>query len=80
MEITKHEALALYGGSAEQLARALGYRGRQAVYMWGDKVPEAAALKLRHEIKPEAFNRDGTLKASIRQEAKRLKARGKLRV
>lgn len=59
--ITRNEALALYGGSAVQLAEALGYTSRHAVYMWPKEgsIPEAAYLKLRYQLKPDCFDADG---------------------
>lgn len=52
--ITKAEALSLYS-TATELADALGI-GKSAVSMWPDgPIPEAHDLKLRYELKPEAF-------------------------
>lgn len=60
--ITRQQAIDLYG-SAILLADALGYSSRHAIYMWPKEgnIPEAAYLKLRYQLKPEAFDADGTL-------------------
>jgi hypothetical protein len=63
--ITRQQAINLFG-SAVELASALGYTSRHAIYMWpksGD-IPEAPYLKIRYQLKPDAFNADGSLKAS----------------
>lgn len=62
--ITREQAVALYNGSVAALAKDLGYTSRHAVYMW-DKVapiPESAYLKLRYQLKPEAFDTRGRLR------------------
>lgn len=62
----RHEALALYNNSYRNLANALGVT-REAIHMWrrhGDVVPEAAYLKLRFILKPDAFYKNGKLKRS----------------
>jgi DNA-binding transcriptional regulator Cro len=52
--ITKAEAVALYG-SQTALAEALGI-GKSAVSQWPDgPIKERHDLKLRYELKPEAF-------------------------
>ena len=59
--ITRQQAVDLYG-SAESLAVALGYKSRHAIYMWGgadDPIPELPFLKLRYELRPEAFDTTG---------------------
>ena len=54
MEITKAQAIALYGG-ASSLARALGI-SRSAVHQWKDgPIPEAQKLKLIYVLKPEGL-------------------------
>lgn len=61
--ITRQQAIDLYG-SAIKLADALGYASRHAIYMWPDEaIPALPYLKLRYELKPEAFNDDGSLRA-----------------
>lgn len=52
----KHEAIALFG-SVEALRAALGLKTRHAIYMWPDDkpIPEVHFLRIRHELKPEAF-------------------------
>lgn len=64
MRITRQQALDLYGGSAMKLAAALEYTSRHAIYMWPKEgpIPETPYLKLRYELKPEAFNLDGSIK------------------
>lgn len=62
--ITREQAIALYGGSVAALAKDLGYTSRHAVYMWDKAVPipESAYLKLRYQLKPEAFDLKGRLR------------------
>lgn len=59
--ISRQQAFDLYDGSAVRLAQALGYKSRHAVYMWSkeEPIPEAAYLKLRFVLKPEAFDAKG---------------------
>lgn len=53
--ITKSDAVNLFGGNQAALARALGIQ-RAAVSKWADgPIPERWALKIRYQIKPEAF-------------------------
>lgn len=58
--ITKAEAVALFGdgrGAQQKLADALGM-SKQAVSDWDEgPIPEVHDLKLRYELKPEAFAR-----------------------
>lgn len=55
ISITKAEAVAAYGGSQAELARALGI-SRQAVGKWPDgPIKEGWALKLRYELRPDVF-------------------------
>lgn len=54
IKISKAEAIAAFGGNASDLARALGVTP-QAIYQWGDEVPEAAAMKLAFVLKPKDF-------------------------
>ncbi len=63
--ITRPQAIALYDGSIVKLAAALGY-SRQAVYLWPEDgpIPTAPYLMLRYQLKPEAFRKDGSLKAA----------------
>ena len=59
--ITRQQAVDLYG-SAESLAAALGYKSRHAIYMWGgadEPIPELPFLKLRYELRPDAFSEAG---------------------
>ena len=60
--ITRQEAFDLYG-SAAKLAEALGYKSRHAVYMWPKKgpIPREPYLRLRYELRPEAFDRHGRI-------------------
>jgi hypothetical protein len=60
--ITRQDAINLYG-SAAALAEALGYASRHAVYMWpkDGAIPEGAYMKLRYQLKPDAFDADGKL-------------------
>jgi hypothetical protein len=61
--LTRTQAIKLFG-SAINLAGALGYTSRHAVYMWPKdaSIPEAAFLKIRYQLKPEAFDANGNLK------------------
>lgn len=65
--ITRQQAINLFG-SAVNLASALGYKSRHAVYMWPKtgRIPDEPFLKIRYQLRPEAFNADGSLKASCR--------------
>lgn len=58
--ITRQQAIELYG-SAAALADALGYASRHAVYMWPKEgaIPNEPYLRIRYELKPEAFDRSG---------------------
>lgn len=60
--LTRTEAVSLYG-SAAALADALGYASRHAIYMWPKTgpIPEQPYLRLRYQLKPEAFDADGKL-------------------
>lgn len=60
--ITRQQAIDLYG-SAALLAEKLGYVSRHAVYMWpkDGPIPEGPYLKLRYQLKPEAFDSNGNL-------------------
>lgn len=64
--ITRQEAIDLFG-SAIHLAAALGYSSRHAVYMWPKQgpIPEGAFMKIRYELKPEAFDDAGALRAPV---------------
>lgn len=61
--ITRQQAIDLYG-SAAKLADALGYTSRHAVYMWpkAGAIPREPYLRLRYELKPEAFDVKGNVK------------------
>lgn len=61
--MTRQQAIDLYNGSVSDLAAALGYTSRHAVYMWprDRPIPESAYLKLRYQLKPEAFDAAGEL-------------------
>ncbi len=60
--ISRQQAIDLYG-SASALADALGYTSRHAVYMWpkDGPIPNEPYLRLRYQLKPEAFDADGGL-------------------
>ena len=55
--LTKERAVALFG-SPLILADALGI-SRANVYMWedGKPIPQKHALRIKYELKPEAFKR-----------------------
>lgn len=67
MTITRDQAIGLYG-SAPELADALGYKSRHAIYMWPKEgpIPREPYLRLRYELKPEAFKANGQLKSKAR--------------
>jgi hypothetical protein len=58
----------LYDGSAVKLAEALQYTSRHAIYMWprDRPIPESAYLKLRYQLKPEAFDSEGKIASKAR--------------
>lgn len=60
--ITRQQAIDLYG-SAVELAAALGYKSRHAVYMWPKTgpIPTEPYLRLRYELKPKRFDKQGAL-------------------
>lgn len=60
--ITRQQAIDLYG-SVVDLAKALGYTTRHAVYMWPKQgpIPEGPYLKLRYQLRPEAFDDTGSV-------------------
>ena len=49
------EAINLFEGNASRLARELKI-SRQAVYQWGEYVPERRALQIKYEILPRRFD------------------------
>ena len=57
-EITKKEAVQLFGNNQAALARALGI-GRAAVSKWAEDapIPEVHALKLRYELRADVFGK-----------------------
>lgn len=58
--ITRQQAIDTFG-SAAALAEALGYTSRHAVYMWPkDRIPREPYLRLRYELRPEAFDGEGS--------------------
>lgn len=61
--LTKEEAIGLFG-SVKRLRDALGLRTRSAIYMWkpGEPIPEVHELRIRHELRPDAFDESGTLR------------------
>lgn len=62
MKITKEQAIKLFG-SVKALQTALGLKTHSAIYMWpnGEPIPENHALRIRYQLKPEAFDADGNL-------------------
>jgi len=61
--LTRQQAIELFG-SAVKLAEALGYTSRHAVYMWPKEgpIPNEPFMRIRYQLKPEAFKADGTLR------------------
>lgn len=62
MTITKEQAIRLFG-SVKALQTALGLGTHSAIYMWrdGEPIPENHALRIRYELRPEAFDATGNL-------------------
>lgn len=59
--ITRSQAVALYDNSVKALQSALGLRSHASIYMWppDEPIPEVHYLRLRYQLKPEAFDADG---------------------
>lgn len=68
--LTKEQAIELFG-SVKELQTALGLKTHSAIYMWqdGEPIPEAHYLRIRYQLKPRAFNADGTLKPIPKRKA-----------
>lgn len=60
--LTRQQAINLFG-SAITLAEKLGYKSRHAIYMWPKTgpIPEGPYLKIRYQLKPDAFDAAGKL-------------------
>ncbi len=60
--LIKEQAIALFG-SVKALQLALGLKTHSAIYMWADgmPIPEAHELRIRYQLKPEAFDAEGNL-------------------
>ena len=60
--LLKEQAIGLFG-SVKGLRDALGLRTRSAIYMWkpGEPIPETHELRIRYELKPQAFDANGAL-------------------
>jgi hypothetical protein len=68
--LTKSQAIELFG-SVERLRVALGLKSRQAIYMWrGESIPEAHYLRIRYQLRPEAFDENGTYKGKPTDDTK----------
>lgn len=61
--LTKNDAITLFG-SRKSLQTALGLQSHASISMWGEFVPVHHALRIRYELKPQAFKKDGSLKKS----------------
>ncbi|HVI55457.1 MAG TPA: hypothetical protein VM621_10440 [Luteibacter sp.] len=62
--ITKAQAIELFG-TVEKLRAALGLKNRQAIYQWPhDRIPANHFLRIRYELRPEAFDENGNLRAN----------------
>lgn len=63
--LTKEQAIALFG-SRKALQAALGLKSHASIAMWndGEPIPEINELRIRL-LKPEAFDENGELKASL---------------
>jgi hypothetical protein len=65
--LTKNQAIALFG-SVKELQTALGLKTHSSISMWGDNpIPEVHELRIRYELKPEAFDAAGNLLAPADQ-------------
>lgn len=58
--ITKEQAIALFG-SVKALQLALGLKTHSAIYMWkdGEAIPDNHYLRIRFQLRPEAFDAAG---------------------
>ena len=65
--ITRTQAIHLFG-SVKLLQQALGLKTHSAIYMWSkDKpIPETHELRIRYELRPDAFDAAGNLIAARR--------------
>lgn len=73
--LTRQQAINLFG-SAINLAEKLGYASRHAIYMWPKTgpIPEGPYLKIRYQLKPDAFDAAGKLIAAPRRPRKNVAA------
>lgn len=64
--ITRDQAVQLFG-SVKALQNALGLKTHSAIYMWGaDKpIPDVHELRIRYELRPDAFDVTGDLRQPI---------------
>ena len=56
--LTKAEALSLFG-SVVGVQRALGLKNHTTVSMWPELVPPEHYLRIRYQLRPDAFDADG---------------------
>lgn len=65
--LTKEQAISLFG-SRREMQEALGLKSHAAISMWtdGEPIPELHELRIRHQLKPEAFTADGSLKRTAK--------------
>jgi hypothetical protein len=68
--LLKEQAIGLFG-SVKGLRDALGLRTRSAIYMWkpGEPIPETHELRIRYELKPQAFDANGGLLSDALKDA-----------
>lgn len=61
--LTKEQAIELFG-SVKELQAALGLKTHSAIYMWqdGQPIPDNHALRIRYELRPDAFDANGSLR------------------
>lgn len=62
--LTKTHAISLFG-SRKKLQTALGLKSHASILMWGENIPQHHELRIRYELMPEAFNKDGSVKKSF---------------
>jgi hypothetical protein len=60
--LTKSQAIHLFG-SIKELQSALGLKTHSAISMWSNvgPIPDVHYLRIRHQLRPEAFDAAGNL-------------------
>lgn len=62
MALLKEQAIALFP-SRKAMQKALGLKSHAAISMWpdGKPIPENHELRIRYQLRPDAFDRKGNL-------------------